>query len=83
MKYEIVKYAYGKTRRYTGFCLTPSIEPRTAVVHGVTMTQTNEGPSSPRANHFLRPQTAIAWLRSVGGHLLKPDWSYIPGTMPV
>jgi len=78
-EFELFKYKYG-VAKYTALCLTPKLDKkRTSIVHGVEMTATNEGPSSPRAVHFQRPETAIGWLKDNQVHVRKTDWSSLPG----
>ena len=78
--YELVKYRYGWAH-YTAFCLTPKLDkPTQAIVHGVVMRSTSEGPGSQRANHFQNPESAKAWAEKNGATIHKPDWSLLPGS---
>lgn len=81
MTYELLKYRYGNRGDYTAFCLTPALkQPKAEFRFGKERVYTNEGSYSSRCRHFQTPQAAAAWMASIRGQLLNPDWTPIQGT---
>ncbi len=83
MEYELVKYRYGITHRYTAFCLTPRLaNPRVVERGGQTFTVTSQGASSNAARHFQKSETAKRYLGRLGVDPAIFDFSLLPDTEP-
>lgn len=77
--YDLVKYTYGRVRRYTAFCLTPHA-PRKAIMGGVAVEFENSGKGSPEAQHFQRPETCKEWAEKNGVKVRAFSEEPLPGT---
>lgn len=77
--YDLVKYPYGKVRRYTAFCLTPH-NPGEAKIGGKIIKFENAGKASPDAYHFLNAKSCKEFADRIGIEIRGFDAEPLPGT---
>lgn len=66
-RFVLTKYKYGmKPHVWTAFAVTP-VSPK-------------GGHDNRHTRHFETPGAAKAYLDSIGGFIVDPDWSELPGT---